>query len=652
MRDTASPSLSGIGEKSDWQPRGDGDERGGSFSRHLSGQPMRPSATATRRPAGGDVTGMVIVSPAFVPHNNNLGRKESEMARGRRSESRAGSPRAVSDKARRVGGSRAGRLVGWTPLGSLIKAPPTLSLLSFTFGRPAARLSSCGLCVGISTPLLLSSPHSPVRWWWWPNTEIRLPPPRPSDTTAGHGLPGRRRRTVPVRALLLLLALDLILATDARVPRRRRMRGAREIPVAGQLGSWCDGEADAPGADARAWMGWGGGGDAEFLKKIEELAAAAGRSASSVGVPLSLRMLKRKKQQQQSPRWDEGLSLGSAGESVGRAFSSMVLIVRELQSFALRQMRDALLCDDVLARVQGEMHASFVWLFQHIFAGTPTLMVSLMLLLANFTVHSMGHSVAAAAAAFPLAPPTAVAAVIDTTHRAEPRFDAASVKTFSVGRTASVGGNSGGGGKAPPVAGATGDGRSDESLYRLSRVAPQQPSTPAGAAAPDAVDADEQAIWEMMVTEASRMQASARAEELSDPSVLGSLVAPVEAELETEDHAEHVRTQQRYEQAVADDPGNSLILANFAQFLYLVQNEHDRAVRAEPADAEALSRYATFLWKARDDLAGAEDAYQEAIAAEPGTPTTPPPTPTSSGTAETPRPRHHTHGRTGAVEWS
>jgi len=348
-----------------------------------------------------------------------------------------------------------------------------------------------------------------------------------------------------------------------------------------------------------------GPGDAEFLRKIEELAAAAGvqpagaagcgwpasveRSASSVGLPLSLRMLKRKKQQAQQQRrqvvarWDEGL-LGSAGESVGRAFSSMVLIVRELQSFALQQMRDALLCDDlqgVLARVQGEMHASFVWLFQHIFAGTPALMVSLMLLLANFTVHSMGHSVAAAAATIPPAPP-AVAVVVDT-QRAEPsqpRFDAASVKTFSIGRTASVGGNSGGGGKAPPVAGTTGDGRSDESLYRLSRVAPQQPSTPAGAgigeAAPDAADADEQAIWEMMVTEASRMQASGRAEELSDPDVLWSLVAPVEAVLETEDHAEHVRTQQSYELAVADEPNNSLILANFAQFLYLVQNDHDR----------------------------------------------------------------------------
>ncbi|CAN6337447.1 unnamed protein product [Urochloa humidicola] len=400
-----------------------------------------------------------------------------------------------------------------------------------------------------------------------------------------------------------------------------------------------------------------GPGDAEFLRRIEELAAAAGvqpagvagcgwpasveRSASTVGLPLSLRMLKRKKQQQaqvvssRQPRWDEGL-LGSAGESVGRAFSSMVLIVRELQSFALRQMRDALLCDDlqgVLARVQGEMHASFVWLFQHIFAGTPALMLSLMLLLANFTVHSMGHSVAAAAATIPPAPPAAAAAAAVVDHAQQRAagpsrlgFDAASVKTFSVGRTASVGGTSGGGGKAPPVAGATGDGRSDESLYRLSRVAPQQPSSPAGAGLGEvSADADEQAIWEMMVTEASRMQASARAEELSDPDVLRSLVAPVEVELETEDHAEHVRTQQSYELAVADEPNNSLILANFAQFLYLVQNDHDRAehyferaVVAEPADAEALSRYATFLWKARDDLAGAEETYQEAIAADPG----------------------------------
>ncbi|CAM0955280.1 unnamed protein product [Alopecurus aequalis] len=389
-----------------------------------------------------------------------------------------------------------------------------------------------------------------------------------------------------------------------------------------------------------------GGGDTEFMRRIEELAASAGvqtvgcgwppsleRSAGSVGLPLSLRMLKRKKQQVAPPsRWDERLRLGSTGESVGRAFSSMVLIVRELQSFALQQMQEVMLCGDdlqaVLARAHGEMHDSFVWLFQHIFAGTPALMLSLMLLLANFTVHSMSHSVAAAV---PATPPTASAAAVADAQHTEPSnpwFDAASVKTFSVGRTASVGGGSGGGGDARPVAGAPGDDRWDESRYSLSRVAPQQMAPLAGTGAEKVVPgealADEQAIWERMVAEASSMQADARAVELTDPGVLGNLVAPVVAELETEDVAEYARTEQRYELAVSEEPNNSLILANFAQFLYLTRNDHkraehyfERAVQAEPTDAEALNRYATFLWKARDDVEAAEETYQEAIAADP-----------------------------------
>lgn len=389
--------------------------------------------------------------------------------------------------------------------------------------------------------------------------------------------------------------------------------------------------------------GMGGGGDTEFLRRIEELAASAGvrtwppnveRSASSVALPVSLRMLKRKKQQRQvapPPRpqsmWDERLLGSSAGESVGRAFSSMVLIVRELQSFALQQMRESLLCGDdlqgVLARAHGEMHASFVWLFQHIFAGTPALMLSLMLLLANFTVHSMGHSVAAAAAV-PPTPPTASAAatLVDYTEASNPRFDAASVRTFSVGRTASVDGGSGGGGKVRPVAGAQGDDRWDDSHHSLSRVAPQQPAPLAGTGAEKILPEDEQAIWERMVAEASRMQANA---ELTDPDLLGNLVAPVEAEMETEDLAEFARTEQRYELAVSEEPYNSLVLANFAQFLYLTRKDHrraehyfERAVQAEPTDAEARSRYATFLWKARDDVEAAEENYLEAIAADPG----------------------------------
>uniref|UniRef100_A0ACD5U2K3 Uncharacterized protein n=1 Tax=Avena sativa TaxID=4498 RepID=A0ACD5U2K3_AVESA len=407
-------------------------------------------------------------------------------------------------------------------------------------------------------------------------------------------------------------------------------------------------EARPAGCALSASIDGMGGGDTEFLRRIEELAASAGvrtagcgwppsleRSASSVGLPLSLRMLKRKKQQvAPQSRWDERLLLGSAGDSVGRAFSSMVLIVRELQSFALQQMQAAMLCGDdlqaVLARAHGEMHDSFVWLFQHIFAGTPALMISLMLLLANFTVHSMSHSMVAAAAIPPTSATAVSASVVADAEPSNSLFDSASVKTLSIGRTASVGGGSGGGGDARPVAGAPGDDRWDESRYSLSRVAPQQLGPLAGTGVekfvPDAAAAeDEQAIWESMVAEASSIHADARAEELTDPDVLGNLVAPVVAEMETEDVAKYARTERSYELAVSQEPNNSLILANFAQFLYLTRHDHkraehyfERAVQVEPTDAEALSRYATFLWKARDDVDAAEETYQEAIAADPG----------------------------------
>ena len=97
------------------------------------------------------------------------------------------------------------------------------------------------------------------------------------------------------------------------------------------------------------------------------------------------------------------------GESaVKRAFSSMVFMIRELQSFTLH-MRELLLFEDlqgILLRVRKEMHASFVWLFQQVFSATPTLMVSVMILLANFTVYSIGSSNSALAAAA-ATPPTA-----------------------------------------------------------------------------------------------------------------------------------------------------------------------------------------------------------------------------------------------------
>ncbi|ONK76823.1 uncharacterized protein A4U43_C02F200 [Asparagus officinalis] len=344
--------------------------------------------------------------------------------------------------------------------------------------------------------------------------------------------------------------------------------------------------------------------------------------ANRVDLPLSLRIIKRKKK-----RWEEGVR--EAGESaccsIKKAFSSMVFIVRELHSYTL-QMREALFYENlegILARVQGEMNASFVWLFQQIFSCTPTFMVYVMLLLANFTVYSIGHN-SAFAAVSPCSP-TAVEHEHQQTENQNSRFDAPSIKSFNVvGRTASVGGGGSGGGKVKPVAGATdGDGSHSSYVHRIIPADGISASTGVEESG-SVMEEEEMDAWRRIVEEATKMQASSRDETLMDSGTLQQLVSPVTVGLEPEDHADYSETELMYRRALSQDPDNVLLLSNFAQFLFLVLHDHDRAEyffkrasEKKPGDAEALCRYAMFLWQAREDLEAAEEAYLEAIAADP-----------------------------------
>ncbi|PKA63115.1 hypothetical protein AXF42_Ash007911 [Apostasia shenzhenica] len=353
------------------------------------------------------------------------------------------------------------------------------------------------------------------------------------------------------------------------------------------------------------------------------------RLAGSVNLPLSLRILKKKKKK----RWDAAELTDSAYSSFKKAFSSMVFIVRELQSHTIR-MREALFFLDtlqiqgILTRVHGELHASFVWLFQRIFSATPTLMVYLMLLLANFTVYSIASgSVTAVEAYQPLQ--SVVSSVTESfqTNRRIPshRFDSSSIKTFSVSRSATVGGSGtgGGGGQAPTIAGASDDGRSDRSSSSLRRDSSIYPDAPSTTATEE--DDDPAITWKRMLETVETMKANDRHEALMDPDTLRRFVSPVTANTMSEDLSVYSATELSYRRALAEDPQNPLLLTNFAQFLYLVLQDHDRAeeyfkkaARAEPADAESLNRYANFLWVARNDLGAAEETFLEAIAADPG----------------------------------
>ncbi|KAJ4725614.1 Tetratricopeptide repeat (TPR)-like superfamily protein [Melia azedarach] len=368
----------------------------------------------------------------------------------------------------------------------------------------------------------------------------------------------------------------------------------------------------------------------------EIIQASIERKANSVELPLSLRIIKRKLQ------WEDGFR--EAGESaycsVKKAFSSMVFIIRELHSFTL-QMREILFYEDlqgILVRVQKEMHASFVWLFQQVFSHTPTLMVYVMILLANFTVHSMASNTAIAAAPPPgyQSATTETASVTEIQDQNSQKFDTSSIKTFSVsssscGKTTSIGGNNGGGGKIRPVASGTdGDGGFDR-MDHFRTIVPDGASQlssfgttrEAESVSGQVITEEELSLWNSIVDEASKMQDSMRDDAL-DVETMQKFVSPVTANIESDDYADYFKTELLYQTGLAREPNNPLLLANYAQFLYLVPQDYDRAeeyfkkaIAAEPPDAEAFSKYASFLWKVRNDLWAAEETFLEAIAVDP-----------------------------------
>ncbi|CAK8565904.1 unnamed protein product [Lathyrus sativus] len=357
------------------------------------------------------------------------------------------------------------------------------------------------------------------------------------------------------------------------------------------------------------WNGSHGG--EEIMPAIIE------RKANSVELPFSLRIIKKKLRLKEEFR-----EVGeSARCSVKKAFSSMVFIIRELQCFTL-QMREALLYEDlqgILERVQREMHASFVWLFQQVFSHTPTLMVYVMILLANFTVHSMSSNNAFAA----VAPPVETESIVEFRDNDFQKFDSSVIKSFSVSNgnnTASVDGGSGRGGKFKPVAsGFDGDGRFDKTGTGFSNGGVYK----TGENEPESVlekedEEEETKLWENMVEEASRMEVDL------DREAIKRFVSPVSARIESDDYAEYLRTELVYQTALSQEPNNGLLLANYAQFLYIVAHEFERAeeyfkkaIEVEPPDAESFNKYAMFLWKVKNDLWAAEETYLEAISAEP-----------------------------------
>lgn len=259
------------------------------------------------------------------------------------------------------------------------------------------------------------------------------------------------------------------------------------------------------------------------------------RKANSVDLPLSLRIIKRKLQEEALKEASE-----STYCSINKAFSSMVFMIEELHSFAL-QTRVG-----VLRQVKKEMHASLLWIFQRVFSQTPTLMVYVMILLANYTVHSVASNLAIAASPPDSAVTKEEPAVTKGQDKMHQRFD------FSNGR----------GGKGLDGSKWLGSISSNKVSYL-----PRQQDLVSG----QGIREEELSLWNSIVEEAEQMQDSP-----VDRDLRLKLVSPIIARIEVDDYANYTRTELLYKISLAQEPNNHLLLANYAQFLYLVTHDYDR----------------------------------------------------------------------------
>ncbi|XP_059666391.1 uncharacterized protein LOC132312154 [Cornus florida] len=355
----------------------------------------------------------------------------------------------------------------------------------------------------------------------------------------------------------------------------------------------------------------------EWPEREVIIRASIEQKANSMELPLSLRMIKKKQ------KWPEGSTdLGeSSCSSVKKAFSSMVFIILELQSYAL-QMREVVCYEDlegVVGKVQREMHASFAWLFQQVLARTPILMVYVMTLLANFSVHSVANSITIQDHSSPGIFSETRETVAMTERQDQPQSQV-EMKLFSVSS------DNGGGMKLHPVPGAAGGGDSYMGRSSLPIEFPDcvpDDISEISSYEDHKMNEEEAGLWNSVLDEAKRTQAELR-DDVLDHEMIKSFTSPVTVDIEPDNYIEYYRTDLLYQTSLSEEPNNPLLLCNYAQFLGLVAHDYDRAeecfkraLQVEPADAEALSLYANFLWLVRKDLWGAEEKYLQAMAAEP-----------------------------------
>jgi hypothetical protein len=327
----------------------------------------------------------------------------------------------------------------------------------------------------------------------------------------------------------------------------------------------------------------------------------------------------------------------------------MVFMLRAIQNYAmhLRQHLSPLEKHDIqelMNIVQREMHSSLLWLFQTVFSATPVLMVSVMLLLANFTVHSAGSLAPAEAAVLDLLSVSPIAQGL-AQQEPVPQLATSIAEEASVGKQtlqpfvkAASRHRSGGQSKillkdweanaSPAVRSAAVGGEEEASTSESSGTAygAKQGGSPSSSV--DNKIQDRLYMQGLLEQAAKEMELEVPYHHVRlDQEVIRQLVAPLSVEVDPDNYACFDRTELQYLGAIAKEPSNALLLGNMAMFMYVVRKDKERAhsyfkqaLAADPDDGETLSRYASFLWLGLGNFERAEVAYKAAIAADPTNP--------------------------------
>ncbi|XP_042501380.1 myelin transcription factor 1-like protein [Macadamia integrifolia] len=87
---------------------------------------------------------------------------------------------------------------------------------------------------------------------------------------------------------------------------------------------------------------------------------------------------------------------------------------------------------------------------------------------------------------------------------------------------------------------------------------------------------------------------------------------------------DYEQLQQHYEKIIEDNPGNPLMLGNYARYLYKVKEDYrkaeefySRAILAEPNEGEVLSEYAKLRWEIHGDKERASNYFARSVQASP-----------------------------------